>query len=325
MSTKIQISPTELLKLSEFTPLLKELIESPFSKENRCKTLSLSEISLLIFENTENKTSSPTFTSFKENYILLLETLSEAGYFEFPEGKIENLASLIFTNREANPAISDQISNEKNDFYKLYLYFRNLSPFPFSQETRTKLEAQQLSLAIESIGQKFLHPLLAEWWPTREAAISLVLDPESTQVHLHSELKIALERLALLHQDILIEPQFPIFTIENSLKYILSLENETDFNPLPLEVGYLLFFFGQEHFLEKFLHNSLGVTGIESDEIIDFSFRMIRTQRLKTKAFTLNATLSPEELSSMQEDYEALKELLLKIESFSKKELSEAA
>lgn len=316
MSKILQKNIYENLKATAFPSLLSDLMNSTFAKDNGFNKVSLQQINELMIETAEKGNASPEFLKCKETYILILELLETTGHSEFP--------GLSLT--EWKRGLEEKVSfMEENDFYRMYRYFKEELELPFSEDIKMKLLAQQLSLALESIGQKVLHPFLSNWWVSREASINLILAQGSSELKIHPDLSTALERLSVLHQDLLMEAHFPVQTIEHSLSYILSLEKEEDFHPAPIEVGYLLLFFGQGQFLERFLHNALDVHGIESDEIVDFSFRMIRAQKLKNQAFSLNSRFSKIELEMMEEDYAALKEVLSKIESSSVLPVSEAA
>ena len=87
----------------------------------------------------------------------------------------------------------------------------------------------------------------------------------------------------------------------------------------------MLLFFGQSEFLERFLHNSLNVEGVEADEIMDFGFRMIRTQRLKSKAFSQNLDFTKQDLEMLEEDHEVLSQFLAKLHPPKQAITSEAA
>lgn len=279
--------------------LVGELLSEDFSIKNSFENRSLDEIAETISIAKDFGSENPSLLRSKEILTLILHEMELSGLESLPNAPLAVLFPI------SNPT--------KNDFYKVYTYLKEIPAFPFSESMRTKLLGQQLSLSLESLAQEALHPFLSEWWPTRESSIALLLNPETEEVRLHPDLTTALNRLAILHQELFGESQFPIQTIENSLRYILSLAKEEDFIPAPIEVGYMLFFFGQQEFLERFLHNSLNVQGVEADELLDFAFRMIRTQKLKAKTFSQVSTFTKQDLGLLEEDHEALKKLLSKL------------
>lgn len=298
--------------------LVEDLLSEDFSKKNLFKQQSLEEIKDCVLEAGDQVISDPSFIRTKESLILILQELELCGLETIPSRPV----NVLFDLKEK---IQPETPKAVNDFYSLYLHFKSDSSLPFSEEIKNKLLGQQLSLSLGNLAQKALHPFLSAWWPTRESSISLVQDPEKEDLHLHYDLATALNRLAILHQEVLKDPTFPLQTVENSLRYILSLSNVEEFVPAPIEAGYLLLFFGQQEFLERFLHNSLNVVGVEADEIMDFGFRMIRTQRLKSKAFSQNLDFTKEDLEMLEEDHEVMVQFLSKLRSSEAEINSEAA
>ena len=207
-------------------------------------------------------------------------------------------------------------STKARDHLEIALYFQLIrgGSFPFAPENADRLSGQSFCFALEAEGATKIAPVIPDFWVQRENAVRTLLDAANRRFELHPQLRTGLDALAKEHSQWLPEEHYPFAGTLSALRYIIATLQPEKFQPSLLEVATLVFFFGQNLSLQGFpLKNHLGVEGLQPPEIIEMAFRMLRTQRFRSKVMTASAEVAEGELDLVQADLKRLFALLSKL------------
>ena len=233
----------------------------------------------------------------------------------FPDER-ENSAVGSQYEEEFKALLPDLTSAKARDHLEIALYFQLIrgGSFPFAPENADRLSGQSFCFALEAECAAKIAPIIPGFWAHRENAVRSILDAANRRFELHPQLRAGLDTLAKTNSQWLPDGQYPFAGTLSALRYIIATLQPENFQPSLMEAATLLFFFGQNLTLQGFaLKNLLGVEGLQPAEITESAFRIVRTQRFRTKIMLATSEVTSGELDVLQEDLKRLFALLSKL------------
>jgi hypothetical protein len=242
---------------------------------------------------------------------------------EFPMGKpseSSNESSTEFSGEVVSepPTLPEKRHTASSPLAKEYIqmaeHFIEMSQrgvFPFPIIHLEKITAQNFCFAMEAEWIDRVIPSLNPFWSNRATTIPRLLDKSGGRFDFHLDIKNDLVALTESHQDWLLDGKFPFAATLTSLRYLAGISDLDKLKLSLLDIAVLLMFFGCDRTVgEISLSNELGAQGLSESEIIELSFRLLRIQKIKSKALSISQDFKREILSTLTGDMERVFSLM---------------